>query len=317
MDAVELGRSRRGGRAQIGALDLPRLVALEHVALFDVVEVVEQDPALEALLDLAHVVLDAAKRADRGLVDDGSLADDANLRATPDDAARDHAAGDVAEPRCAEDRAHLGLAERLLGLDRLEHADERLLDVLGQLVDDAVGADLNTLALRERARLGAWANVEADDQRVRRAREVDVVLGDPADTLEDDVHAHLGVLDLLQLRDRGFDRADDVALEDQVQILDAAAAELFEQRLEGDRRGTPLGELLAAQPLAAGVRELARAALVLDDACRLAGGRRLVEAQDLDRRARRRLAELLAAEVVQSANARPRVARHDRVADLP
>ena len=31
-----------------------------------------------------------------------------------------------------------------------EHADERLLDVLRQLVDDAVGADLDALALGER-----------------------------------------------------------------------------------------------------------------------------------------------------------------------
>ena len=30
-----------------------------------------------------------------------------------------------------------------------EHADERLLDVLGELVDDAVGADLDALAVGE------------------------------------------------------------------------------------------------------------------------------------------------------------------------
>ena len=45
--------------------------------------------------------------------------------------------------------AHLGLAERLLGRDRREHADERLLDVLGELVDDAVRADVDALALGE------------------------------------------------------------------------------------------------------------------------------------------------------------------------
>src|SRR3954454_4776963 len=187
MDAVELGRSRGGGCAQIGALALPRLVALEHVALFDVVEVVEQDSALEALLDLAYVVLDAAERTDRRLVDDGSVTDDANLRTAADDAARHHAAGDVAEPRRAEDRAHFDLAEDRLGLDRLEHADERLLDVLGELVNDAVGADLDALALGQRARLRARPDVEADDQRACRARQVDVVLGDAADALQDDV----------------------------------------------------------------------------------------------------------------------------------
>ena len=46
---------------------------------------------------------------------------------------------------------HLGVAERLLDLLRGEHADERLLDVLGELVDDAVRADVDALALGERS----------------------------------------------------------------------------------------------------------------------------------------------------------------------
>src|SRR5262249_33162137 len=153
------------------------------------------------------------------------------------DPAGDHAARDRAEPRRTEQRANLRLAEGLLGLDRLQHADERLLDVLRELVDDAVGADLDAFALGERARLGARAHVEADDQRAGRAREVDVVFGDAAHGLVHDVHAYLGVLDLLQLRHGRFDRAYDVALEDQVQILDGALSELLEQRLERDRAG--------------------------------------------------------------------------------
>src|SRR6185312_17557533 len=46
--------------------------------------------------------------------------------------------------------------------DRAEQADERLLDVLGQLVDDAVGADLDAFPLGELARLGGGPHVEAD-----------------------------------------------------------------------------------------------------------------------------------------------------------
>ena len=47
------------------ALDLPRLVDLEDVALLDVLEVREHDAALEARRDLAHVVVEAAQRVDR------------------------------------------------------------------------------------------------------------------------------------------------------------------------------------------------------------------------------------------------------------
>src|ERR1051325_6621233 len=67
--------------------------------------------------------------------------------------------------------------------------------------------------------------------------------------------------------------------------------------------------------IAALLRELARAALVLDDAAELAGGRRPVEAEDLDRLAGPRFTDALAAVVVQGPDTAPGVAGDDRVAD--
>ena len=266
------GVAGAGGLVKRGPLDLARLVGLENVAFLDVVEVVEQDAALEALGDLSCVLLEALELRDRRVVDHGSVAHDAHLRAPPHDARCDHAAGDRAEPRDLEEGAHLGLADDLLGLDGGEHADERLLDVLGELVDDAVGADVDALALRELPCLGVRTHVEADDECVRSRGEHDVALGDRADALVDHVHAHLGVLDLRELGDRRLNRAADVALEDQVQILDGAFLQLREQRLERDAaRLRALRELLGAEPLATALRELACLTLVLDDACELAG----------------------------------------------
>ena len=163
-------RGGAGGLVQRRPLDLPRLVGLEDVAFLDVVEAVEQDPALEALGDLAGVLLEALELRDRRVVDHRAVADDPHLRVSANDAGRDHAARDRAEPRDLEEGAHLRLADDLLGLDGGEHPDERLLDVLGQLVDDAVGADVDALALRELARLGVRSDVEADDERVARSR---------------------------------------------------------------------------------------------------------------------------------------------------
>ena len=163
-------------------------------------------------------------------------------------------------------------------------------------------------------RLGVRPHVEADDHRVRRGGEHDVVLGDSARGRVDDGHAHLCVLDLLELGERGLDRAGDVGLEDDVEVLNAFLHAL-EEDVERDRLRA-LGELLPAQALAAGLRVLARLALVLDDARVLAGGRRLVEADDLDRIARPGVLELLAVEVVERAHAPPGVARDDRVADV-
>src|SRR6266513_1651929 len=145
---------RRRRFRQVGALDLPRLVDLEDVAFLHVVEALEQDPALEALGDLTTVVLKALQLRDRGLLDDRAVADDPHRCAAADVALGHVAARDRAESRDPEQGPDLDLADRLLGRDWAEHADERLLDVLGQLVDNAVGADLDALALGELARLG-------------------------------------------------------------------------------------------------------------------------------------------------------------------
>src|SRR5207245_9741414 len=129
----------------------------------------------------------------------------------------------------------------------------------------------------------------------------------------DHVHTHLGVLDLLQLRDGRLDRADDVALEDEVQVLDGTLLHLVEEALERDAALGLLSELRGAHSLAPQLGEMARLALVLDDAGLLSGRRWVVEAEDLDRFARSRLLDLLAAEVVQRAHLAPRVPGDDRV----
>ena len=172
-------------------------------------------------------------------------------------------------------------------------------------------------ALGDAANLGRRPHVEADHHRLGGGGEVDVVLGDPADAGVDDVDPHLGVLDLAELGDDRLDGALHVALDHEVQVLDGAGLHLREERLEGDAAAARLlRHRLAAEPLAALMREVAGAALVLDDAAELAGGRRAVEAENLDGLARGGLLDPLAAIVVERANAAPGIARDDRVADL-
>src|SRR4029077_12917974 len=101
--ALRGGSRRRRGRLEVGALDLPRLVDLEHVAFLEVVEALEQDAALEALLDLADVVLEALQLGDPRLVDDRAVAHDADVGVAPHRAARDVRAGDRAETGNAEE----------------------------------------------------------------------------------------------------------------------------------------------------------------------------------------------------------------------
>src|SRR6266568_990924 len=79
-------------------LDLTGLERLDDVALFHVIEAVEQDAALEAFGDLARIVFEPLELRDCRLVDDRAVADDARLRGPADDAARDHAAGNRSQP---------------------------------------------------------------------------------------------------------------------------------------------------------------------------------------------------------------------------
>src|SRR6185369_17961619 len=100
----------------------------------------------------------------------------------PDDAARD-----VAELGGAEDLANLRRTELDLFVLGLEHALEGRLDLFDRLVDHRVVPDLHTLAVGVVADLALGPDVEPDDDRVRRLGEVDVVLGDAADTAVDDL----------------------------------------------------------------------------------------------------------------------------------
>src|SRR6185437_15448559 len=89
--ARRANRSTLGDRRGSDPGDLALLEGLDDVALLQVGEVLEADAALEALADLAHVVLEAAERRDRALPDDRPVAEEADLRAPGDRAVGDEA----------------------------------------------------------------------------------------------------------------------------------------------------------------------------------------------------------------------------------
>src|SRR4029453_2819238 len=105
-----------------------------------------------------------------------------HLRATRDDAALHHATGDLADPRDREHLAHFGFAGDDLFELRLEHALERVVDVFEHAVDDLVETKLHAFALGYFPGLAVGPHVEADDRGVRHCREVEIRLGDAADT---------------------------------------------------------------------------------------------------------------------------------------
>ena len=103
------------------------------------------------------------------------------------------------------------------------------------------------------------------------------------------LHAHLAVLDLLELAQQRLDRALTSPFRTMFRSWTSPASRSLVERLEGDAPSRALCELFAAEPLGAHVREMLRLPLVLDDADELARRRRVVEAEDLDRVAGLRL----------------------------
>ncbi len=131
-------------------------------------------------------------------MDDDAVADQTSLGTSDDHPVGHVGTGDRACAWHLEEGPDLGLAENDLLLVRFELPDEHLLDVVEQLVDDAVGEDLDARLLGGATCLALGANVEADDDRTRHLGQGDVVLADPADRAMDDVDPTVLAFDLVE-----------------------------------------------------------------------------------------------------------------------
>src|SRR5215468_2494330 len=238
------GRACRGFAGRSGAGLLPHLERLDDVADPQIVVAAEGQTTLEALADLGRIVLEASERRDRDVVrDHGTIAQQTCLRVATDDATPDDAAGDETDLRRAEQLTDLRGAELDLFVLGLEHALERRLDLFDGLVDDRVVPDLHAQPVGVLANLALGAHVEPDDDRVRRARQVDVVLRDATDAAVDDLQ--LDFVRDFDLHQRVFQRLDGtghVALEDERKRCLVALLDAIEQVLEGDPAAT-VGDL--------------------------------------------------------------------------
>ncbi len=104
-----------------------------------------------------------------------------------------------------------------------------------------VQADFDVFAIGDFLSLAVRLDVEADDDSVRGRSEKHVGLGDGADTGVQDLDADLLGRHAGERIGEHFDRTLHVALEDEVEVLDAGLLDLFGKTFERDARG--LGEL--------------------------------------------------------------------------
>ena len=154
-------------------------------------------------------------------------------------------------------------------------------DVVGQLVDDVVEADVDALGLGGPAGGLGDLRVEADDDRVRRRRQHDVVVGDVAGALVEDVDPDLVLVELLEGVGDRAERARHVGLEDDPQLLGLAGLDLAVEVLER-RPAAALAALRGGLGLA-GLDHRPGGLLVGDDAQDVARLRHGRQAEDDDR----------------------------------
>src|SRR5690606_6905236 len=136
------------------------------------------------------------------------------------------AARDPADLGDVERLQHLGVAQEGFALERRQHARKHALNVVQQVVNDRVVADLDAFTLSQFARLLRRTDVEAQDRRPGRLGQVDVALGDAAGAVHDHAGPHFVVAHLLQRGGDGFGRTLHVRLDEDRQLADLLRPEL-------------------------------------------------------------------------------------------
>src|SRR5262249_6858777 len=154
------------------ALDLDLAIALENVALLDVVVPDDLHAALHAGPDFLRVVLEAFELLEAAIVlHDHAVAGNADKRVALHRAVRDVAPRAGASLADLEDLPDLGVPQHFLAQLGREHALRGLLEIVGDVVDDVVGADLDALLFGQSPRLARRDDVEPDDDGPRRISE--------------------------------------------------------------------------------------------------------------------------------------------------
>ena len=128
--------------------------------------------------------------ADLTFVDDRAVANQPHRTPAFHLPIEDHAAGDVAQPRDLEELTDFDPAHADFFIPLVEHADDGLLKVVDQFVNDAVGANVDFFHFRGGAGVAIRAHMETDDDGVRCFSQRHITFADRTDPSVDDVHPH-------------------------------------------------------------------------------------------------------------------------------
>ena len=213
---------------------------MDYIAFPDIVEVSEAHTTLEALCNFLDVVFEALERFQLALVDGLSIPLYAHDGVALNLAVDDIRAADYEVLADLEKLAYFSRAYLHLLLERLNKTLNRLFQIIGYLIDDAVRADVDAGLLRHFRGVLIGLAVEADYDTVRGCGEVDVVFRDVAGGNPKDAHLHfLAGQPPYRIGDR-FCGTLHVRLYDHIELFDLALLQQVVQGLETDPVASPV-----------------------------------------------------------------------------
>src|SRR5579875_3106490 len=228
-------------------------VSLQDISNLEFVEAIKDNAAFVTAQHLAHVVFTTPQRGDFTIEYFSILAHYTHLRGARNFAIGDATACDHDILAGFEGLENLGVTVDDLVIGRFEHAGKRGLNIICELVDDIVIANINSLALCLALCRAIGLDIEADNDGPGSCCEVDIGFADIADTFVDQANLDVFVF-LTQFRERVFDRLCgtlDIALENDVKFFDFALLHLQVEGIQIYLTGreilvtTPLGLLLS------------------------------------------------------------------------
>src|SRR5437588_2076743 len=224
-------------------------VALDDVAHLIFAEISQLDAALQADPDFFHVVLETPERREAAIVNRLALAQDPGAGGPGNPAIGHEAAGDDTFAQL-ENLFHLSVTDDCLAMFRIEQPGHRFLNLIEQLVDDAVKFDLHAFAFRGANGHAFHLDVETDHHRVRSARQQNVRLRNRPHAGVNDFEVDLLALDLAERAGERFQRTLRVALEHDPKMFRAISGfqQTFQRRALRRRQfiGAPAEQSLFA-----------------------------------------------------------------------
>src|SRR6266496_468636 len=293
---VMLAKPTQGSPLRFDAL---LCVCFDDITDFKVVEIFEDDTAFVASGDLAYVVFATAQGTDLTIEDFCILTQDACLGRACDFAVGDTTASNDQIFPGLEGLHYFGVAFDYLVVGRFQHAGEGGLNIINELVNDIVVANIDAFFLRLALCCSVGFDVEANDDSARGRGKVNIGFVDVANAFVDEAYFNIFFTDFCQSVFDGLRGALNVALEHNIQFFDLALLHLHVEGVEADLTKR---HALTASLFGNLSRQLLRGAFVDDDLEAIACIGHFGQAEDADWRAGGRLLDAFAAVVEHGTN---------------